>query len=209
MIGVRDDDVLISSSSYDSELGRFKQVHEWICEVPETLIHVPTILVTEIQQFPEAIDFVRQETAEGRMMPEIHGLEHKDYSKLTFEEIGSELNQCRDWIYEQFGHEPTKFYSPWGAGFKGSVNGAHIRPAAAAVGIELVTCEYISKLNGRYGVVKELSNGRDISYLENTHDKEIFMHWWEGGSRLKRVVEVIKHGSWEEAAKQNRKLFNG
>jgi peptidoglycan/xylan/chitin deacetylase (PgdA/CDA1 family) len=207
MIRVRDDDVLMPSGSYDNELGRLKQIHEWICEVPETLIHVPTILVTEIQQFPEAIEFIRQETAEGRMLPEIHGLEHKDYAALSSAEIVLELEECREWIDKQFNHRATKFYSPWGAGF--DERGAHIRGAAKSIGIELITCEHISKLQGRYGVVQELMDGRDISYLEDTKHGEIFMHWWEGGSRLKRVVEVIKHGSWEEAAKANRKLFKG
>jgi peptidoglycan/xylan/chitin deacetylase (PgdA/CDA1 family) len=204
MIRVRDDDVLISSSGSDNELGRLKQIHEWICEVPDSLIHVPTILVTEIQEFPEAIEWVRQETVEGRMLPEIHGLSHKDYASLSEVEIASELTECCEWIYKQFGHVATKFYSPWGAGF--DARGAHIKPAAASIGIELVTCENISKLSGRYGVVQEMKDGRDINYL-NDFNGEIFMHWWEGGSRLKRVVEMIKHGSWAEAKKANRKLF--
>ncbi len=202
MIRVRDDDVLIPSSSYENELGRLQQIHEWICEVPDTLIHVPAICVLEIQEFPEAIEWIRQETAEGRMLPEIHGLSHKNYAVLTEKEIVAELNVSRDWIAYKLGHEPTKFYTPWGAG--ADEVGEHIGPAAASTGIEMVTCEHINKLCGRYGVVQELMDGRDISYLD---DDEIFMHWWEGGSRLKRVVEVIKHGSWEEAKKHNKKLF--
>jgi peptidoglycan/xylan/chitin deacetylase (PgdA/CDA1 family) len=165
---------------------------------------VPAILITEIQQFPEAIEWIRQETIEGRMLPEIHGISHKDYASLSEAEIKSELTECCEWIYQQFGHIPTKFYSPWGAG--ADARGAHIRPTAESVGIELVTCENLNKLCGRYGVVQELMDGRDISYL-NDFGGEIFMHWWEGGSRLKRVVEVIKHGSWEAAKKANRKLF--
>jgi peptidoglycan/xylan/chitin deacetylase (PgdA/CDA1 family) len=203
MIRVRNDDVLLPSSSYSSELGRLKQIHEWICEVPDTLIHVPAILVTEIQEFPEAIEWIQNETWLGRMQPEIHGLSHKDYAALSTYEIQCDMEHCRDWIDDQFGYEPTKFYSPWGAG--ADTRGAHIGPACAEVGIELVTCENISKLCGRYGVVKEMRDGRDISYLGD--DGEIFMHWWEGGSRLKRVVEMIKHGSWDAAKKANRKLF--
>jgi hypothetical protein len=194
--------VLLPSSSYSSELGRLKQIHEWICEVPDTLIHVPAILVTEIQQFPECIEWIRQETEEGRMLPEIHGISHKDYAALTPAEIVSELSECREWIWDKFGVVANKFYSPWGAG--ADARGAHIRPACEEMNIELVTCENINKLCGRYGVVQELMDGRDISYLDG---QEIFMHWWEGGSRLKRVVEVIKHGSWNEAVKHNRKLF--
>ena len=48
MIRVRDDDVLISSKGTKNPLTKFKMVHDWICEVPETLIHVPTILVRSV-----------------------------------------------------------------------------------------------------------------------------------------------------------------
>ena len=116
MIRVRDDDVLIPSSSYSVELGRLQQIHEWMCEVPDRIIHVPTILVTEIQEFPEAIEWISRETEQGRMLPEIHGLTHKDYASLSTQEIQSDMKECRDWIYAHLGHEPTKFYSPWGAG---------------------------------------------------------------------------------------------
>lgn len=202
MIRVRDDDVLISSRSYSCELGRLKQVHSWICEMPEKFIHVPAICVLEIQEFPEAIEWIRQETAEGRMLPEIHGLSHKDYASLSEKEIVAELNVCRDWIDYKFGHVATKFYSPWGAG--ADERGAHIRPASASTGIELVTCEHINKMNGRYGVIQQLMDGKSVDYFDGD---EIFMHWWEGGVRLKRIIEVAKHGSWEEAVKHNKKLF--
>jgi hypothetical protein len=202
MIRVRDDDVLNHSSGKGDEFKKFKMVHEWICEVPDTLIHVPTILVTEIQDFPECVEYVRQETAEGRMLPEIHGLTHKDYASLTPSEIVLELDECQEWIHKNLGYTPTKFYTPWGAG--ADERGKHIRGAATSVGLELITCEHIHKMNGRYGVVRQLKDGKDISYLE---DDEIFLHWWESMARLKRIIEVIKFGSWESAKAANRKLF--
>ena len=202
MIRVRDDDVLLSSKSTDKPLTKFKMVHEWICEVPEKLIHVPTILVTEIQEFPEAIEYIRQETAEGRMIPEIHGLQHIDYAALEHDEIVNQLEYCRGWIKKYLGCDVTRFYTPWGAG--ADERGAHIRPATEAVGLEMVTCEDINKMNGRYGVIRELKDGNTIDYLQG---KEIFLHWWENVTRLKRIVEVIKHGGWEEAKAVNRKLF--
>lgn len=202
MIRVRDDDVLNSSSGKGDPFTKFKMIHEWVCEVPDTLIHVPTILVTEIQEFPECIEYVREETAEGRMAPQIHGLTHRDYASLTTPEIVMELDECQEWMHKNLGCIPTKFYTPWGAG--ADERGSHIKGAAAMLGLELVTCEHIHKMDGRYGVVKELKNGRDISYLE---DDEIFLHWWQNVTRLKRIVEVIKHGSWEEAKAVNRKLF--
>ena len=204
MIRIRDDDVLISSSSTHDPLAKFKMVHGWIQEVSETFIHVPTILVTEIQEFPKAIEFIRQETAEGRMLPEVHGLKHIDYANLEHDEIVNQLEYCRGWIRKNLGCEVKKFYSPWGAG--SDERGTHIRLAAKAAGLELVTCENINKMTGRYGVVQRLMDGEDISYLDGD---EIFLHWWQGGSRLKRIIEVAKHGTWDEAVKHNRRLFRG
>ena len=202
MIGVRDDDIILPSSSYENELDRVKQIHEWICEVPDKLIHVPTILITEIQEFPEAVEWIRQETLEGRMLPEIHGLRHINYAELEYDEVVNHLEYCRGWIQRKFDYDATRWYTPWGAG-EDEV-GAHLRPAAEAVGLTMVTCKNINKMNGRYGVVQELKDGRDLSYLDN---QEIFLHWWEGGCRLKRIVEVIKHGTWDEAVKHNKELF--
>lgn len=201
-IRIRDDDVLVGSSSTNDPLKKFQMVHEWICEVPDTFIHVPTILVTEIQEFPEAIEYVRQETAEGRMIPEIHGLEHINYADLEEDEIVNHLEYCKEWIRKNLGREPTRFMSPWGAG--ADSKGEHIHTAANKVGIEVVTCENLTKLKGRYGVVQELKDGRNISYLDGG---EIFIHWWESPGRLRRVIDVIKHGSWEEAKRMNPALF--
>jgi peptidoglycan/xylan/chitin deacetylase (PgdA/CDA1 family) len=204
MIRVRDDDVLVNSSRLGDELKKFQMVHEWICEVPDTLIHVPTILVTEIKEFPDCIEFIRQETAEGRMIPEIHGLTHKDYGKLTHSEIVLELEECKEWLLKTFGHTPTKFYTPWGAG--ADERGRHIKDAAESLDLELVTTENTNAMSGKKGVVYALKTGRDISYLEGD---EIFMHWWENATRLRRIVDIIKYGSWEEAAKLSKykKIF--
>ena len=202
MIRVRDDDILVHSSSYEDELGRVKQVHEWICEVPDQMIHIPTILVTEIQDFPECIEWLKQETQEGRVIPEIHGLSHKDYGGLSSKEVILELEECIEWIYNTLGHRPTRFYTPWGAG--ADERGSHLKEDAASLQLELVTCERITKMTGRNGVIRRMMEGTDNSFLD---DHEIFTHWWQGGSRLKRIVEVLKHGSWEEAKRFNKKLF--
>jgi hypothetical protein len=204
VIRVRDDDVLNHSSGKGDEFKKFQMVHEWICEVPDTLIHVPAILVTEIQEFPACIEYIRQETAEGRMLPEIHGLTHKDYADLTHSEIVLDLEECKEWMVKNLDRTATKFYTPWGAG--ADAKGAHIRGAAASVGLELVTVENINEMKGADGVVNQLKNGRDISYLEGD---EIFLHWWENMARLRRIVDVIQFGSWYHASvlSEHKKLF--
>jgi len=197
MIYVRNDDVLIQSSSWDDPLGRLKQIHGWICE-SDRFLHIPAVLVTEIQEFPEAIEFISEETAEGRMLPELHGLTHIDYAKLSESEIIDQLSEGKDWMQDKFGLVPNRFFSPWGG------NAEHMYTASAACDLELIDCSRINKMNGRHGIVQRLKDGESIDYLE---DDYIFSHWWQGGARLKRIIEVAKHGSWEAAAEANRELF--
>lgn len=203
MIYVRDDDVLLHSSSHADPLAHFKTVHGWICETGK-LLHVPAILVTEIQQIPrsqEAIDFIKQETKDGRMSPQIHGLNHIDYAKLPLEEIVTHLNICKEFLFKRFDVVPTTFYTPWGA------NAPHIHEAANNTGLKLVDCVRINKLNGRYGIIQRIKDGDDpADFLD---EDEIFFHWWEGGMRLRRVVEVLKHGTWEKAKEANGDWFDG
>ena len=198
MIRVRDDDVLLPSSGNSNPLLRFQEIHRWICEAPDKLIHVPAILVKEIADFPEGIEFIRQETAEGRMLPEIHGREHIDYGKLTYDEVMRDLRICSDFIWNNFSVVPTTWYTPWGA------SQDHLHEAAKDSGLKLVDCSKITKLQGRYGICQRLKDGTSIDHWDGG---EIFMHWWEGGSRLLRVSKVAQHGSWEAAKGEHPKLF--
>lgn len=198
MIYVRDDDVLLSSSSHADPLKHFKTVHSWICETPK-LLHVPTILVTEIQEFPEAIEFIKEETGAGRMRPEIHGLKHIDYAKLSLKEVIDHLCRCIEFLLDNFDVDSTTWYTPWGA------SAPHLHEAASEVGLKLVDCSNINKLAGRYGLVQLAREGKDIEKI--MEEKEIFFHWWEGGLRLKRVIEVLKHGSFEVAGQANKDWF--
>lgn len=201
MIRVRDDDVLIGSSSHPDPLDKFKKVHKLICE-SNRLIHIPAILVNHnistgspgVVDFPGAVEFIQEETDDGRMLPEVHGWEHVDYAKLSFKRVVDDLERCQDFIWMHFGRIPTKWYTPWGA------NASHLWEAAEQVNLELVDCSKINKLQGRYGVVKRLSDGENIDYLEGN---EIFMHWWQGGSHLRRVIEVLKCGTWIKAVEAN------
>lgn len=198
MIYVRDDDILLGSSEFDDPFKKFQQVHRWICGTTK-LLHVPTILVTEIQEFPDCIAYIREETKEGRMQPEIHGFKHIDYGKLTKEEVIEHLNICKDFLYEEFDRIATKFYTPWGG------NSSLLREASSECNLQLVDCSDINKLNGRYGIMQRIKDGENPEvFLEN---KEVFYHWWQGGLRLKRLAEVLKHGSLEKAKEADRELF--
>lgn len=189
MIFIRDDDVLMASSSWKDPFSRFRQIHEWTME-SEKVMHVPTILVTEIQQFPEAIDYIKEETKSGNMKPQLHGYKHVDPGLFTFNEIRNQLKEAKEWMLNVLDIIPTKWYTPWGAGE--SPHQEYLWVAAEKENLQLVTCKNISKLHGRYGVVQRIKRGHDPNkFLEN---KEILIHWWQSGNRLKRVIDFIETG---------------
>lgn len=114
MIYIRDDDVLVRSRAYVDSFAQFVKVHETICS-NERVKHVPAILTSEIQEFPQCVAYIRQETEAGRMVPEIHGYQHVDYGKLHEDEVARHLAYCTKFHEDNFGVRPTKFFTPWGA----------------------------------------------------------------------------------------------
>jgi hypothetical protein len=223
MITVRNDDVMQKSGSwpdppgrplYWGATGRFKQLHGWICRCPEHFIHVPSLMLYHVKDdpdtagllaFPEVIKFIEQETKEGRMQPEIHGVEHIDYKKVSYERCVADLQIMKDYIRKKFDYEATRWFTPWGA------NADHMHEAAKQEGLTLVDCSAIRKLPGRYGIwqrVKECKEPEHVMRVLNQADKSIFLHWYDGGARLLRVIETVKHGTAAEAAKHNKGLFD-
>jgi len=184
MIVVRDDDVLLRSSGHHNSFKRFKRVHEIICKVPTRLLHVPTILTEEIQDFPEAVDYIQFETKYGRMRPELHGYQHVDYGAMTKAEIIDQLEKAFDWFVDTLGYRPNKWYTPWGA------SQPHLHEVAKDLGLKLVDCSKTHKLKGRYGVKQLLADGQSTSYFEG---QEIIMHWWSAidNERIAEFVEVL------------------
>ena len=195
MIYVRDDDAIMFHSEWPDPVERFIQVHEWIMEVPDLMTHVPTILWREIQDYPEGIEYIREETERGTMVPQLHGWEHRDYGTMAYMDVVEMLVHSKRWMKHNIEVWPTKWYTPWGA------NQAHLHRAAAACGLELVNCEDRVKMVGREGVIQKLRYGADpFSFLD---EKELFVHWWSRtGSRVEMVVKTLKNGKWDE------KFFN-
>lgn len=202
VIGVRNDDILLGSSDWGNPFLRFKEIHEWVQEVTVyPVMHVPTILTTEIQEFPECIEFIKHETAEGRMDPQLHGVEHVDPGKYGYDVLMEKLKEARGWMEDNLEVSPTRWYTPWGAGeavtTPEKLGQEWMWKAATKCGYELITCENYYKMNGRDGVVQILKDGKDpIKYL---HGREIFMHWWKRGERIRRILQAIEAGSWEAA----------
>lgn len=202
IIRVRDDDVLGPEGkppTWKEALGRFKQIHSWIQEC-DAFVHVPAVVVADLCQSTETIEYMQEEVKKGKMIIEIHGWLHIDYGKLSKEEIKTHIDLCQNWIYKTFDYEPQIWYTPWGA------SQPHLHKCADDMGLKLVDCSNINKLEGEFGMCRRLMDGESIDFLDGT---EIFMHWWTGGARLLRVIKAVKHGSWAEAEKHNKRLFRG
>ena len=203
-IRIRDDDVLVESSGRrGTEFARFKGFHNIVCLDERHFIHVPAILVTEIQAFPECIDFIRYETANGKMEPEVHGLHHIDYAALSMDEVTAHLIEAKQWIKDNLRWEPTIWYSPHGAG--ADVRGAHLSVAAHDAGLKLITCEKMIKpsalvydVRAVKGTDKETGlhpatpTMRLDELLIKWEGKEILRHWWEGIGALTESIKFFK-----------------
>jgi len=148
---------------------------------------------------PEAVEYIKEQKGFNKMSPQVHGYEHIDYAKLSKQEVKDDLERCKDFLYEKLDIIPSRWYTPWGA------NAPHLYDAASETGLKLVDCSVINKMNGRYGLIQLAKEGHDIEKI--MQNKEIFFHWWEGGMRLKRVVEILKYGSYESAKAVNGDWF--
>lgn len=190
---VRDDDVLLLSSSYPSHalvVERFKKVHRLITDAGG--LHVTAVLGKEISSFPGIIDFMSKEVSKGLLIPEIHGWEHVDYAKYTKDQIIEDLKKSIDLIETNFQYTPTIFYTPWGA------NAPHIEEASNTVNLKMVDCSNIVQYR-KWKPVFGGNNWQKYCQALRESELELFIHWWQGG--LNRMVAVL------QTAKNNDPTF--
>lgn len=199
LIRVRDDDVLVHSSQYKDSFARFQEIHGWMLLSPD-ILHVPAILVQDIQQYPSCIAYCREQAAEGRMLAEIHGWTHHDYGRLPKTQVYDEILRAKEWVSETFGRVPEIWYTPWGS------SQPHLHEVASELNLRLVDTSRTTTLEGKSGIIRRLVAGLPIEQLNGI---EIFWHWWTAGARLLRLCKAVEAGSWAAAAEANPKLFNG
>jgi hypothetical protein len=82
---LRNDDVLKRTpGKYEGkEVDRFKFIDRMVSETNGLLLHRPTVLCTEIMDYPEAIEYLRERKDEDHIDIQLHGWEHKDYVHKT------------------------------------------------------------------------------------------------------------------------------
>lgn len=185
MIFIRDDDVLMRSRepAHADAFSMFKRIHEIIQTKDDKVFHIPAILVTEIQSYPECIEYIARETEAGRMSPQIHGFQHIDYSKLPGDVVARDLAHCIKFNTDNFGVRPTKFYTPWGK------KSNAILEACNVLDLEMVDTSYCRKLYGRYGAWQMIKKGHDIN--EEWAGQDIIIHWYADAERLEEVLKRI------------------
>lgn len=193
MIRMRNDDVLLPSGNAPTR--RFWSIHNTFAAC-DKVIHVPTILVTEIQSYPEEVMRIKAKTELGEMEPQLHGFTHIDYGDLEEKDIRIHLDMSLSWFKSNLDYTPTKWYTPWGAMNESIVSCAK-EFDLEAIGVDKHFT--IERVHDRLR--------RGESSLKDIEGKEILLHWWNRGLRWKRLVEVITWGSWEKAALSNPEFF--
>lgn len=173
-ITVRDDDVLFPTNSHSDPSSRFIKVHSIIAS--SGAHHVPAIVCNPIQQYPEIIEFIKQEMDKGTMTPQLHGWDHVDYAIFSPYELELNFEQCLEWFNSTLGIVPSIFYTPWGG------NSTEIEQAANNFGMELIDCS---------SVVSPRNVERNIRIYNNHTDIELFIHWWEGVGRLENALRLL------------------
>jgi hypothetical protein len=181
MIVVRDDDVLLNSKQHPDPCLRFMTVHEAIKS--RGFHHVPTLLCSDLNLWPAAVAFIKQEEETGHMTAQYHGMQHVDYALFSEVELLADYAQGQDWFVNNLGHKFTRHYTPWGAGAKWMTRGKLIRPTALSVNIEMIDCDGMLE-------PETIINDTDASWAKYD-GREIFIHWWAGIGALIKALDKL------------------
>lgn len=204
MIRVRTDDVLVTSEPMrGKEFQKWRKHHLWLQECPKLFYHTPAILCRDIQQFPQAIEYIQNEQREGRLRCDLHGWEHdpvgksgkKGYGKLAIKEIEERLEKCMEWFETTLDDVPVRWLTPHGA------CSPQIIEAANTFGLIVETTDppVIDQK-----IAEPLVRKHGIEVIK---DKVIMVHFWERGLRLLRIALIAKYGSEREAKKHRPDVF--
>jgi peptidoglycan/xylan/chitin deacetylase (PgdA/CDA1 family) len=140
--------------------------------------------------FPSTVDRIKHDAIDGIIKPAIHGWEHIDYNALSDKDVREHLSNCISWFRDYLWYTPTLWCTPWGA------DSPKLREIAGEFGLTV---------EGTAGWVEP---GEWLQHArEGRLDPRLMWHWWERGQKLLKVVEVIKAGSYKEAAKTRLDLF--
>jgi predicted deacetylase len=191
MLRIRIDDVLVHSKGYNPD-DRFAQISRWLEQCPR-IKQDPTILVKDIQAYPTTVEAIRQKVQEGKMFPELHGWEHVDYNKLDDLEVARHLFKSMDWFEKTLHVTPKIWATPWGAESERlSKIASSFDLKVEGVGATIAPGQWLAEARKQKNMIM---------------DQTVMDHWWQRGLRLLRIATVINCGSYEEAAKTRKDLW--
>ena len=109
----RDDDLNVYSDAY-----LFKKLHEQF--IREGKVHTVAVLMKDLWQNHAIFWYLTQMSQNGSLIVELHGWEHKDYSKLAYTECYDDLKKSIDYWKENADRMTgkdnraiTTFFAPW------------------------------------------------------------------------------------------------
>ncbi len=116
---IRIDDVLQvnPASKWQRLAWKEKSPFEWFKETDEIIkkykLHCILAVLSEgIDEYPKWVSYIKRR--KKRYQIELHGSSHKNYLKLTEEELEQDLIEARDKIEKTFKTKITTWYVPWG-----------------------------------------------------------------------------------------------
>jgi peptidoglycan/xylan/chitin deacetylase (PgdA/CDA1 family) len=170
----------------EESLHKIKRLFSWLTISPENLLFVPTILVEEIQKWPEVIEMLKDSVQEGTSAPQLHGWQHLDYAAEPQSKIERHLDMSLEWFNTVLGYAPTIWATPWGA--------------KASTAMDLACAKYYIKVETTENTIGpgravEILKGSPIQPVPaDTSIPTIFSHFYDAGLNLRRVAEICKHG---------------
>lgn len=188
MVIIRVDDVMCDSSAWNRPraIRRINAFQRWMKDINQ-IKYQPTILVSEIQEYPEVVTNLNIGIKEGYVYPMIHGYKHIDYGSLSQLDIEIHLEKCMDWFKKVFDYVPKQWATPWGA------KSIQMKNAAKKFDLEVQTTQNTIDVKK---AIYHLKNGSNIDIF---HNQLILEHWWNRGSTLLKFIDCIKYGSYENA----------
>lgn len=196
---LRNDDILDSTMTRKfkgKEFERYRFFNKMAQETNGLAIHRPTILCTEIMNFPTAIIYTREEWKKGTMDVQLHCWDHKDYVHKSKRDIKDMLKRSQDWFDLYLQQQFSIWCTPWGG------DTSQAREACTEMGLELQPTEGTLTPGA---VVSHFRVGGTVNVLK---DKTVLFHWWNKGNNVFRICEILKHGGYLQAeAKDERGWF--
>jgi hypothetical protein len=195
---IRFDDILWATGDpkvKGKELQKFKKHINWCKDIDVPL--APAILCQDIEQFPECVQYIKEQTGEGVMHPDLHGWTHGPYGDLSEEEVSEHLDKALTWFDANLGVMPIRFITPHGA------NSHAIQAAAQEFGLIVEDTSY--PVIDQKAADSQLRETGDVSILD---DRVLMVHFWEKGLRLFRIAKIIQFGNISEAIEASKVDLN-